>query len=164
MIVVGIIALVMAIGIPAFVQARGKSPMRQTVSDLREVFARARTQAILSGRAVELRIRPLDAVFEVGAIASGVGAPTVSGPSTGALSVTLPPEISIELLDVNLQPLKDAEEAVVRFHGNGTCDLFTVVLRSQDNEYCMLWLELTTSLAHVEHDPQKFMLEAAKSR
>jgi len=80
------------------------------------------------------------------------------------MSVTLLPEISIELLDVNLQPFKDAEEAVVRFHGNGTCDLFTVILRSVDNELCMLWLELTTSLAHVEHDPQKFLQEAVKSR
>jgi hypothetical protein len=153
MLVVGLAALAMAVGIPAFVNARHKAPLRQTVQNLTEVFSRARAQAIMTGRAVELRIRPIDGVFELGSVTGGANVP-------GAMAITLPAEVGIELLDVNLQPMKDAEEAVVRFHANGTCDLFALVLRSVENEMCMVTLELTTGLARVEHDPQNFMKAA----
>ncbi|MBI3875011.1 MAG: prepilin-type N-terminal cleavage/methylation domain-containing protein [Verrucomicrobia bacterium] len=162
MIVIGLVALIMAIGIPAFVRAQHKGPFRQSVSELKEVFARARAQAILSGNTVTLRIHPLDAVFEAPPVASAGNRGTISGEAARPLSVTLPVEVNIELLDVNLQPFKDAEETGVRFFPNGTCDLFMMILRSTDGEYACFDLEITTSLAEVEYDLQKFRQKFAR--
>lgn len=156
MIVIGVIALAMAVAVPAFVKAHHKGPLRQSVSDLKEVFARARAQAILSGNTVVLRINPQDAAFEVPPMAAVEGRARITGEAARPLSVTLPVEVNIDLLDVNLQPFKDEEQAGVRFFPNGTCDLFMMVLHSVDGDYACFDLEITTSLAEVEYDLQKF--------
>jgi prepilin-type N-terminal cleavage/methylation domain-containing protein len=154
--VMGIIAMIMAIGIPAFVQAQRKAPMRQAVSDVMEACSHARTQAILRNVPMDLHFHPKDYTFDV-AVARGA---TANASETGPLashddgakgfSGKLPEDVGVELLDVNLQPLKDADEAVVRFHPNSTCDEFTIVLRSIGGEYTKLSLEITTGRVNME--------------
>ena len=70
MIVVGIIAILMTIAIPAFVSAQNKTPMRNALQGVMEACATARAQAILRGSIVELHIRPQDYTFEVAPTAS----------------------------------------------------------------------------------------------
>ena len=54
------------------------------------------------------------------------------------------------MLDVNLMDQMEAPEARVRFFPNGTCDEFTLVLRSEKGEMRKITLESTTGLWDVE--------------
>ena len=158
MIVVGLIAIVMSVAIPAFVSAQNKTPMRKALGDVMELCATARAQAILQGGLVELRIRPQDYTFDVAAAgkseisaasAEGRAAPK-SGDGHNVFSVKLPSEVGIEELAINFQLLKDAEAVAVRFHANGTSDEFTVVLRSLYGEVRKITLDPVTGRADYE--------------
>jgi type II secretion system protein H len=140
MIVVSIMALVMAIGIPSMFRMAEKDSLRQVVQDLLEACQSTRAQAILTGQTQELVIRPIDH--------------TVSAP--GKDTVRIPERIVIELLGVNFIELQQANEARVRFFANSTCDEFTMVLRSDKNEMRKISLEVVTALPDVESDPAKF--------
>ena len=140
MIVVGIIAIVMTIAIPAFVTAQNKTPMRNALHDVMEACATARAQAILRGSIVELRIRPQDYTFNVAPTGQREG-------SGGSDARPEPEEVGIEEIAVNFQLLKDAEAIAVRFHANGTSDEFTVVLRSLYNELRKITLDPVTGKA-----------------
>jgi hypothetical protein len=65
----------------------------------------------------------------------------------GKESWTLPDDVAVEMLDVNLQEFREQEDATVRFFPNGSCDEMTVILRSTKNEYRKVTLEITTGLA-----------------
>jgi len=166
MIVVGILGIVMTLSIPAFSQLRRKTDLRQAVADVVEVCSTARARAILSGRPVELWIRPQEKLLLVAGAAeevspAGAGMQTTAAPAESrslprlddprsGLSAKLPDSIVLEMVDVNFVEFKDAELARVRFFPNGTCDELTLVLRSDRNEYRKISLEVTTALAQVE--------------
>ena len=126
MIVVAILGIVMAMGVPAIYRVFHKESMRKAVADIVDKCNLARAQAIMRGEPVVWRIDPR----------------------------TLVPEgIAVEMLDVNFIEYKDQEEARVRFYPNGTCDELTVVLRSHEKdriEYRKISLECTTGLATAE--------------
>ena len=48
--------------------------------------------------------------------------------------------------DVNMQECKDFDTVKVRFFPNGTCDEMTLILRSKNNEWRRITLEITTAL------------------
>ena len=156
MIVVGLIAIFMTVAIPAFVSAQNKTPMRNALQGVLEACSTARAQAILRGAIVELRIRPQDYTFDVAPTgqAEGSGGEARPEPKAGeghaVFSVKLPSEVGIEELAVNFQLLKDAEAVAVRFHANGTCDEFTVVLRSLHGEFRKITLDPITGKADYE--------------
>src|SRR5256712_4790 len=56
MMVVGILGMLLAMGMPAFIQSIRKDPLRQAVSDIETACSKARAAAILRGSAVELVI------------------------------------------------------------------------------------------------------------
>ena len=159
MIVVSILAVVMAMGIPTIYQLNKKEGMRQAVADIVEVCSNARAQAILRGTTVELRIYPQERRFTVAAAPAPRAAtedfgsepppPRAAAPRSG-LSAQISDRLIIEMIDVNFIEYKDQEEARVRFHPNGTCDELTVILRSEKNEFRRISLEDTTSLATVD--------------
>lgn len=160
MIVVAIMAIVMATGLPLVVKARKREPLNQAVRDIVEVCSNARAQAILHGKMTELVISPRDRRFQIsGAVSAapkteetediGFKDPGAPPPPASGLSAVLSDHIAIEMLDVNLLEYKDQETARVRFHPNGTCDEFTVVLHSDRGEWMKIWLEITTGLANV---------------
>lgn len=142
MIVVAILALVLATGVPAMFRAAEKDSMRAVVVGIVEACHFARAQAILTGTMKELVIRPREGV---------VSAPGMSE------SVRIPERIQVELMGINFVEMQEAEEARVRFFPNSTCDEFTIVLRSDKNEWRKISLEIVTALADVESDPQKFV-------
>jgi prepilin-type N-terminal cleavage/methylation domain-containing protein len=160
MIVVAILGIVMSMGLPAIYRAQQKEGMRKAVADILEVCSNARAQAILRGTTVELRIRPQERRFEVTAAppapgpegAPGEAPPVAPAPPAAALPrsglfAQITDEVSFEMVDVNFVEYKEAEEARVRFHPNGTSDELTVVLRSDRNEFRKISLEVTTGLA-----------------
>lgn len=158
MLVVGIFAIVMTMGLPAIYRMHQKEDLRKAVSDIVEVCSNARAQAILRGTIVELTIRPQERLLTV---AGGAGSRS-AGPTEAALETAFVPaprsglaahisdRLALEMVDVNFVEYKDEEEARVRFHPNGTCDELTIVLRSEKNEFRKISLEVTTSLAMVE--------------
>src|SRR5689334_20717368 len=177
LVVVAIIAMVLTIGIPFVRMAidNGKG-MTKAMKDIQEACSHARAIAILQQTTSELRIRPGDGVFEVGAGTASTGAgsdgfsPDVHGqewrmPSRGSSSggesasgftAKLPEGIRIEGLGVNGEDWTEDAVARVRFYPNGTCDAMSVVLLSDDNERRNIWMEVVTGLPEVESDPQRF--------
>jgi prepilin-type N-terminal cleavage/methylation domain-containing protein len=127
MIVVAIIGLVAAMGMPSILQTLRKNGMRKAVNDVREVLDNARAKAIYSGHTTEVIFHPLD---------RSIG------------STTLPDGVDIAMLDINLLDYGASDEARVRFFPNGTCDELTLVLHSRD-EWEKITLEFSTALATV---------------
>ena len=158
MIVVGILGIVMAMGVPAIYRVFHKESLRKAVNDIIEVCARARAQAILRGEPTDVRFRPGDRHFGLGGASPPSGAETVGttdegnapAPRPAGSSVQWADGITLEMLDVNFIEYKDLEEARVRFYPNGTSDELTIVLRSDQNEYRKISLECMTGLATVE--------------
>src|SRR5262245_4261816 len=65
MIVVGIIGIVMAAGVPTLYRMLKKDGFRQTVNDVVEVCAAARARAIMEGVETEVWFHPKDGTCEV---------------------------------------------------------------------------------------------------
>ena len=165
MIVVAIIGIVMTMAIPTLYRQLHPESMQKAVSDLMEACSHARARAILEGVPTELAIRPGDRQIQVslaggasrdseGGEAGSVSATPVAGASV--FSASLSDHIVIEMLDVNFFEMKNEEEARVRFYPNGTSDDFTIILRSDKNEWRKITLEVVTGLAEVEVDPRKW--------
>lgn len=158
MVVVGIIAIVMAMTVPFAYKVRKREAMNKAVRDVMEVCSQARAQAILQGKVTELQFYPQEKRCQVAGYA-GEKAPaseesTEPGvaplpPANSGLAARIHDAITIEMLDVNLTEYKDLDFARVRFFPNGTCDEFTLVLHSDKGEWFKIWLEITTSLANV---------------
>jgi len=139
MIVVAIMGLVLAMGIPAMFRLAEKDSMRQVVTDVVESCTATRAQAILTGQTQTLNINPNSRTFS----------------APGRSSVTFPERFQIELLGVNFVELQDADSAPVRFFPNGTCDEFTIIIRSDRNEHRIITLDVVTSLPDVDTDESK---------
>ena len=76
------------------------------------------------------------------------GTPVVPAQSAG-FSARLSSELVIEELAVNFLPLKDAEEARVRFYPNGTSDEFTIVVQHR-GQWRKISLDIVTGLAELQ--------------
>lgn len=115
-IVVMIIGLIMAWGLPTFVQTFKRAPLQQAVHDMLEACASARAAAIMSGAPAELVVSNQDGKTT-----------TISG---GVFSATMPDTVGFELLALNFKDIiKDGgSEVRVKFYPNGTCEEFTAVM------------------------------------
>lgn len=152
MIVVAIIGLVMAMGIPSILQSTNKEGMRKAVSDIMEVCSKAREQAIMTGRVKAVVIHPHDKRFEVADI-NAVQFSPASEDATNALGttttasggITLPDNVDIKALGINQLDFTDNDVAMVRFYPNGTCDEMVLALESQGS-YRAVTTEFSTGL------------------
>ena len=168
MIVVGIIGVIGAAGIPAFVKLVSPEPLRKAVNDIVEGFSHARAQAIFRGVPMELVIRAADGTLSVQAAPPPAGstngssgaveikfgslpsaASVAAADSAHTFAAKLGDTIGIQLLYVNFVDQMQAEETHVRFYPNGTCDDFTMVLQG-DGGVKKITLEVVTSLADIE--------------
>jgi hypothetical protein len=162
MVVIGILALIMATGIPAIYQMNKKEGMRQAVESIREVCKNARHRAIFSGQITKVIFHPAEKRFEV---SGGGGRPAASGhprydqngeviipteappqPTGEGLSGTFSEEVSLEMLDVNQLNCLEIEPVEVRFFPNGTCDELVIILFSTKGERRKIMTELTTGI------------------
>jgi len=133
MIVVAIIGLMAAMGLPSMLRMVQKDGMRKAVSDVTELLGDVRANAILKGQTAEVSFHPAD-----NRIDSSIGK-----------SVTLPVGVAMEAIGINLMDFSEVEESHVRFFSNGTCDELTLVLHSGD-DWRKITLEFSTSLANAE--------------
>ena len=167
MVVVGIMALVMAIGIPFMANVvNGGKGISRAVRDVQQVCSDARALAILQQRPVELRIHPHDGTFDFGTasaetrVSAGDDYQPASGSSgSGGASVELPEGVVIEVLGVNGFDWTDDETAYVLFRPNGTSDEMRMILyRPSSSERRYMHLEVVTGLAVLEEtDVRDFM-------
>ncbi len=153
MIVIGIVAIVMGLGVPTLVRVFRKEALRQAVSDIVEVASNARAMAIQRGETVELVFNPESRTVSLG---GGGGGEEKPGGTQNRLSSTWPDSLTLEMLDVNFVEHRSAPQARVRFFPNGTCDEATIILHNDANEYRMVFWEVLTGLAIWEADPDKF--------
>ena len=151
MIVVAIIGLIAAMGIPSLLQTLQKQGMRKAVSDVKDVLNTARSQAILEGRTKAVVFHPHDKKLEVADAAASESDTTesnvVANTESGALtSATLPDNVDLAMLDINLMDFSGSDISRVRFFPNGTCDELTLVLHAND-DWEKITLEFSTSIA-----------------
>ncbi|MCD6051492.1 MAG: hypothetical protein K0Q55_2901 [Verrucomicrobia bacterium] len=161
-IVVMLIGMIMAWGVPTFVQTFKRQPMQQAVNDLLEICASARASAIMTGVPAEMIVtgdaaanRITFSVQRGGAATDPLsGAPTASGEVS---STVLPESIELELMFVNLQDalLPDSPPARVKFYPDGTCQEFAVVLLERStNKRRLIRLDVITGHADLKPEDQ----------
>ena len=157
MIVVAVIGLMAAMGVPSILQTFRKEGMRKTLTEVQQLLSDARTRAIYSNRTTEVIFHPAEKRLEIadapadespaplaGALATNPG--STPPPPKAQGSVVLPDNVDIAMLDINLLDYGASDTAHVRFFPNGTCDELTLVLHSGD-EWQKITLEFSTALA-----------------
>jgi len=162
MMVVAIIGLMMAMGVPAILQTLHEEPLRKAVNDVMNICSHARAQAVLHGVTTTVVFHPRSGEVALAGIASTnttdnfTPPATPSGETVGAVpdasalnSTQFGNGVIIDMLDVNLTEYKDADEARVHFFPNGTSDEMTLILHYGD-QYRKITLEVTTALASLE--------------
>ena len=148
MVVVGIMAVILTMGAPSIYRLLRKEGMRKATSDVVEVLNLARSRAILGGSPTEVVFHPLERQLSVGGGGGDSEKPSVTGGASSEAKID--EDITIEMLDINLMEYKDSEWARVRFYPNGTSDEMTLVLRSGNNEWKKITLEVTTGYTSVD--------------
>jgi len=140
MIVVAIIGLLAAMGLPAIMKAVQKEGMRKAVSDVVDVCETARANAIFHNQTVSVIFHPGDRTF-----AAESGSAAHSGLVSSA---TLPKGVDMPMLYINQQDFTESDWARVRFFPNGTSDEMTVVLHDR-SDWRKIKLEFSTGLPKV---------------
>ncbi len=112
MVVVAIIGLVCAMGMPSIIKALQKDGMRKAVSDFSEVCKDARGFAIVHKQKTAVIIHPAKDSFSVDGAAE---------------DKTLPDGIKFAMLDIFRQDYLESDWAKIFFYPDGTCDETVVV-------------------------------------
>jgi type II secretion system protein H len=141
MIVVAIIGMIAAMGLPSIMKALQKEGMRKAIGDLTDVCASARAKAILSGQDVAVHFHPADRSFEVAGGGPGKGSPYVT-------ASTLPDGVDLDILDIDQQDCTRLKEAWVVFHQDGTSDEMKLVIHDR-SDYRQITIEFATGTTKV---------------
>lgn len=139
MLVIGILAIVMAMAIPPIYRGLSKEPMRRTIVGLQDAFLDARAAAILEGKTTAVVFHPGERTFGL------EGAKARQRPG-GEASGIIPEAVLVEMIEINLMSFMEAPTAKVRFFPDGTCDEFILVLHSDKGEWRKITLESTTGI------------------
>jgi len=142
MLVIGILALVVTMGVPAIYSSAKKGPLRSAITGVTEACDIAKARAVLSGKRINLTINPRERTYSVEG-----GALKEAGPG-GTGSGIIDDSLIIEMLDVNLTEYKERDLALVRFYPDGTSDEFTLILR-RESDWVKLALDPTTSTLNI---------------
>jgi type II secretion system protein H len=144
MVVVAIMGMIMAMGVPSILAALKKDGMRKAVSDLQDVCFQARAQAIMQNHPVAVVFHPGERRFETEGGSAGAGGDKVT-------SSTLPAGVDFAMLDINLMDFSASEWCKCRFFPDGTSDEMTVVFHAKD-QWRKFTLEFSTGLPTVTDD------------
>jgi len=116
MVVIAIIGLVAAMGLPNIIRAVQKEGMRKAVSDFQDVCFAARERAIVGRQKTSVLIHPAEGTFSVDGAAAG-------STSNGKVAASkLPDSIKFALLDIFRQDYLESDWARIFFYPDGTCD------------------------------------------
>ena len=124
MVVVAIMGLIMAMGVPSLLASLKKEGMRK-----------ARGEAIMQNRTVAVTFHPGDGTFATDA---------TSGSGQVSSSV-LPKGVFFAMLDINHMDFGGSDVAWVRFFPDGTCDEMTIGLHDKD-QWRKITLEYSTGI------------------
>jgi prepilin-type N-terminal cleavage/methylation domain-containing protein len=159
MIAIAIMAIIMAVGIPGFVNAMKKDSLRKAVSDIVEGCSYARSQAILRGSPIDFVVRAdgghlgVEQVIDASAGALSPEPVDESRPRTIgtplSFSRALGEDVIVELLYVNFQDKMEQPEARVRFFPNGTSDEFAMIVSTEKGKQ-KISVDVVTALADVD--------------
>lgn len=162
LIVVAILGVVLAMSMPAIYRSLNRQGLDKAVGDILEASAQARGEAILRGVPYDLVIvakdghiavepAPRDPLTSRAPYFNGVSLTDAPPPppQSRLFSGGIPDDVAVELLDVNFIDHMQFDQARVRFHPNGTCDEFTVVLRGEVGDSRQISLDVLTSVARV---------------
>ena len=147
MVVVAIIGLIAAMGLPSIIMALQKDGMRKAVSDVEDVCFEARKDAIIDKRTTAVVFHPQENRLEVEgvAVASDGSGSTKDNSSGKVTSAVLPDGIAFAMVDINLQDYLESPVARVFFYPNGTSDEMTLILLGRGQKQ-MITLEFSTGL------------------
>lgn len=141
MVVVAIMGVIVAAGIPSLYGLYHKQGIRKTMSDIKDTIMSTRSKAIMTGEFADLIIHPRAGTMEVGGgnLAGGYGTWSHSARIEGA---------KLEALRINNtdDDLSQVEEVRVRFYPDGKCEEMTMILNTDKGERRGVSLEITTSL------------------
>jgi len=152
MIVIGIMGLIMAMGVPIVYKVTHKDPFAAAISDVVEVCSNARAQAILKNKMTEVVFFPGTGFVQLQGASGSSPFPkraSAAGLPLSGTAAQISSRVIIEMLDVNLTEYRNEESARVRFYPNGTSDEMTLILRSEKGDQRGITLEVTTGLASV---------------
>jgi len=141
MVVVAIMGIILAAGIPSLYGFFHKEGIRKTMSDIADTCRSVRAKAIMSGEPAELIIHPRAGTMEVGGGGDGGGygswahSAKIQGAKLAALRI-----------NNNDSDLSDYEEVRVKFYPDGKCEEMTMILDADKGGSCGVSLEITTSL------------------
>jgi prepilin-type N-terminal cleavage/methylation domain-containing protein len=141
MVVVAIIGLVCAMGLPSIIKVLQKEGMRKAISDVTDVCASARAKAIITQKTVAVVFHPGEKSFAVDGGGAGQGSTYVS-------QAKLPESVDFAMLDINQQDYGASAWARVNFFPNGTCDELVVVLHDRST-WRKISLEFATGHSRV---------------
>ena len=122
MVVVAIIGLVAAMGMPSLLRAVQKEGMRKALSDFQDVCFTARERAIFSKQKTSVLIHPAEGTFSVDGAAPGT---TSHGKAAAG---ALPDNIKFAMVDIFRQDYLESDWARIFFYPDGTSDETVVVL------------------------------------
>ena len=128
MVVVAIIGLIAAMGVPSLLMSVRKEGMRKAVSDLQDVFFSAREKAIISQQKAAVVFYPQERRFGVEGGGTGGNAETVNVHSGKTTSSILPNGIEFAMLDIFRQDHVENDAVSVFFNSDGTSDEVVIVL------------------------------------
>ncbi len=128
MVVVGIIGLLAAMGMPSLFKSMQKEGMRKAVSDVEDVFFSAREQAIINNKKVAVVFYPHDRRFGVEGTAAGEDGSVVNSHSGKTVVATLPAGVEFGMLDIYRQEYVQSDWAKIYFNSDGTSDEAVIVL------------------------------------
>ena len=132
MIVVGIIGLLAAMGLPSLAKALQKEGMRKAVSDIQDVCFSAREQAIVGNKKVAVVFYPRENRFGVeGTTGTGDKGTVINTHSGKTVVATLPDGVQFAMLDIFRQDYVQSDWAKIFFNADGTCDEAVIVLISK---------------------------------
>ena len=144
MVVVGVMAIILAAGVPTLWKVLKREGFRKTMNDIREVCEAARAQAIMKGQVTRVKFHPQDGYCEVDGAGGGTSGGLVHSAKFGTAR--------LDMLDINLTESKDFTAPTVRFYSNGTCDEMTLIMTSDRGEQLGVTLDNATAVASVMNE------------
>jgi prepilin-type N-terminal cleavage/methylation domain-containing protein len=162
MVAIGILAIILAIGIPSVYQQLHKDSMRQAIADITELCREARNEAVLRGITVELRISPANRSLSVNlgtapsnptgtsAVNADEARETFTGGASASTSKKVSDHILFHFLEVNRVPNPELADRSCFFYSNGTADELGLVIRSDRGEVRKITTDVVTGIPDVE--------------
>jgi prepilin-type N-terminal cleavage/methylation domain-containing protein len=141
MVVVAIMGIILAAGIPSLYAFFHKTGFRKSMSDILETCQSARSKAIMTGKYADLVIHPREGRLEVAGDSpkSGYGTWAHSAKIEGARLAAL-------RINNSNDDLSQVEEVRVRFYPDGKCEEMTMLLEPDEGGKRGITLEITTGL------------------